>query len=236
MAVKALLVAIEEGLELPTEAPRLLWTYTKAYDPSFLRLRYLGRVVEQSLIADVLAALTDPAAGDLLRDSAATVIATPEAARFVTDVDLDTLMASAQDPESAGRATQIIAARHEVSPVNTETLIRFRDTFHRNADGRVRRAALSLDAEISGSDAAFLGAMIADDDVEVRMATANDADWVAKDLAAGWALTTLNAAIDRERHPAALVTLHRARLLVWEVEGAPESSETEDPFLDFYTA
>jgi hypothetical protein len=210
-AAEALLAAIDDGLAVPVRAVRLVWSYWTACPASrsWRSANRLGDVVCEEVRADALAILEGGATGMDLRDLAVDVLVGRGHAPFIEERSILAIVEHVQTGEHASEVARLIGAVHAARGVSAPLLCAVRDRWARSGLGGVREAAIVVAAEIAAPDLAFIAAMLADPDVEVRTA-------LAYRLATGFPGSEVAGGLIAERlriepHPSARAALLRAQ-------------------------
>ena len=111
VAAATLSAAIDQGIALPAGAPRLLWRFALCDDPSTLgtiSMSGLGRVVDDTLCGEIVAAMVAPEAGTSTWDAGMQVLGHEDRVGHISVQDLKSIVEVAANCERAYDAGNVI--------------------------------------------------------------------------------------------------------------------------------
>lgn len=207
------MTAIDLGVVVPIDTPRRVWQAIRMLDDLPLaRFKCIALVADEALVREILGVLTDPNAGDQLRDFAVfAFLREPSAARHIRDDDLLAILERVRSNTDATHLAKVVSARHQARALNRDLLLAIRGQLMRSDDPRIRQVAVDVDEEIADADLAFLERVLGDEDAGVRAAAAYAYAWDKKPLATRQTLDLIERAVANERCSEPLVALLEAK-------------------------
>lgn len=216
-ASEALLTAAREGLTMPARGARAIWAWwtTAPGHRSCRNTSKLGDVPDEEIRAGALAVLDRADAGDELRSLAVDVLCGKGHARHLDDGVLLRAFENVRTGDAAQELLRLAQAVHAGRGITPCILRNIRDRWAGSAVPAIRETAIYVAVEIAEPDLGFIAKMLADPDVEVRVALAHqlDCDFPGRERA----LPLVENRLREEVHPQARVTLLRTQASLIEV-------------------
>lgn len=168
VACAALVVALEEGLGVPSGTPAAIWNWVREATPrrwNSAQFR-LGEVYDDQVFASALEAVRDPASGIELRSVAIDVLAGSAYAPLVTDETLTDLLDRPHvEPE---RLSRLVENVHKARGIPIELLVAIRDRWATSTVA-TREAAIEVGSLVPKPEENFWKRMAQDPSDDVRI-------------------------------------------------------------------
>ena len=220
-AAETLFVSLEQGVPIPTKAPKLLWAWLKI-SPASRSWRSMEKLVfrgidQEEVRADALRLLDLDDAGDDLRDLAVDVLRGHDHAVHLNDTVLMGLLERASSDARVQQLGRLLHAVHTARCLPRGLLEAVRDRWAGSQSPAIREVAIELTAELPEADIEFIARMLEDPNADVRTSMSNHIDVHASD--SGLTLGLVEARLRVEGHPHVRAGLLRAQASLLEEPG-----------------
>ncbi len=204
VACATILIAIEQGVEVPTGSHMSVWRHLLASDGSVVLHRH--ELIHEEVGRDALRVLRDRDSGEGACDLAVAVLK-DQNVRVISDDDLVTIADRMLDESKVRRLTWLIERIHEERGLTPELIVGLRDRLAVSHEPDVRAGAAEIGALVPRLDEHFAIRLINDPAPPVRTAVADlleKVDLVDRPRA----LVIARQRLDVEQHRAVLSALH----------------------------